>query len=96
MSASPVDGTGIHDPAFILPTGGTTGKPKAVTLWHHNLIAQAWQLSHWSRGITEKRRSWRCSFFHSYALSSIVMMGDGRSGEPRRSITASVRRRRSG
>lgn len=75
-SASPVDGTGIHDPAFILPTGGTTGKPKAVTLSHHNLIAQAWQLSHWSRGHHgEETILAMLPFFHSYALSSIVMMG---------------------
>ena len=30
------------DIANILPTGGTTGRPKAVVLTHHNLLANAW------------------------------------------------------
>ena len=30
-------------PAYILPTGGTTGDPKAVTLSHRNMVANAWQ-----------------------------------------------------
>lgn len=71
-----VDAGGIHDPAFVLPTGGTTGKPKAVTLSHHNLIAQAWQLSHWSRGHHgEETVLAVLPFFHSYGLSASLMMG---------------------
>lgn len=67
---------GIHDPAFVLPTGGTTGKPKAVTLSHSNLIAQAWQLSHWSRSLHgEETLLAVLPFFHSYGLSTSVMMG---------------------
>lgn len=70
------DSGAIHDPAFVLPTGGTTGKPKAVTLSHHNLIAQAWQLSHWSRGHHgEETILAVLPFFHSYGLSTSVMMG---------------------
>ncbi|QDU39514.1 Long-chain-fatty-acid--CoA ligase [Maioricimonas rarisocia] len=70
------NGGGIHDPAFVLPTGGTTGHPKAVTLSHHNLIAQAWQLSHWSRGHHgEETILAVLPFFHSYGLSTSVMMG---------------------
>ena len=71
-----VDAANIHDPAFILPTGGTTGKPKAVTLSHHNLMAQAWQLSHWSRGHHgEETILAVLPFFHSYGLSTNIMMG---------------------
>ncbi|MHB0958157.1 MAG: AMP-binding protein [Pirellulaceae bacterium] len=71
-----IDSGDTHDPAFILPTGGTTGKPKAVTLSHHNLIAQAWQLSHWSRGHHgEETILAVLPFFHSYGLSVCVMMG---------------------
>jgi long-chain acyl-CoA synthetase len=70
------DGGALHDPAFVLPTGGTTGKPKAVTLSHSNLIAQAWQLSHWSRGHHgEETILAVLPFFHSYGLSTTVMMG---------------------
>ncbi|MBX3436086.1 MAG: long-chain fatty acid--CoA ligase [Planctomycetaceae bacterium] len=66
----------LHDPAFVLPTGGTTGAPKAVTLSHHNLLAQAWQLSHWSRGHHgEEKILAVLPFFHSYGLSTTVMMG---------------------
>jgi long-chain acyl-CoA synthetase len=66
----------IHDPAFVLPTGGTTGNPKSVTLSHSNLIAQAWQLSHWSRGHHgEETILAVLPFFHSYGLSTSVMMG---------------------
>lgn len=67
---------GLHEPAFVLPTGGTTGRPKAVTLSHRNLIAQAWQLSHWSRGHHgEETILAVLPFFHSYGLSTLVMMG---------------------
>jgi len=70
------NGGGIHEPAFVLPTGGTTGHPKAVTLSHHNLVAQAWQLSHWSRGHHgEETILAVLPFFHSYGLSTSVMMG---------------------
>lgn len=64
------------DLAFVLPTGGTTGAPKAVTLSHRNLISQAWQLSHWSRSMHgEETILAVLPFFHSYGLSSSVMMG---------------------
>jgi long-chain acyl-CoA synthetase len=70
------DGGAIHDSAFVLPTGGTTGHPKAVTLSHNNLISQAWQLSHWSRGHHgEETILAVLPFFHSYGLSTTVMMG---------------------
>lgn len=65
-----------HDPAFVLPTGGTTGAPKAVTLSHANLMAQAWQLSHWSRAHHgEESILAVLPFFHSYGLSASVMTG---------------------
>ncbi len=66
----------VHAPAFVLPTGGTTGAPKAVTLSHHNLMCQAWQLSHWSRGHHgEEKVLAVLPFFHSYGLSASVMTG---------------------
>lgn len=71
----------IHAPAFVLPTGGTTGAPKAVTLSHHNLLCQAWQLSHWSRGHHgEEKILAVLPFFHSYGLSASVMTGIATGG----------------
>ena len=62
--------------AFVLPTGGTTGIPKAVTLSHRNLLSQAWQLSHWSRAHHgEETILAVLPFFHSYGLSTSVLMG---------------------
>jgi long-chain acyl-CoA synthetase len=63
-------------PAFILPTGGTTGHPKAVTLSHRNLLANAWQLYHWCGQRTGKDTLLAViPFFHSYGLSTCVTTG---------------------
>jgi long-chain acyl-CoA synthetase len=71
--AVPVD---IAGPAYILPTGGTTGAPKAVTLSHKNLMANAWQLSHWSLGEPGAETLLAVlPFFHSYGLSTCVLNG---------------------
>ncbi|MGQ0634513.1 MAG: AMP-binding protein [Planctomycetaceae bacterium] len=69
----------VNEPAYILPTGGTTGDPKAVVLAHRNLMANAWQLAHWSPG--EAGADVGLSvlpFFHAYGLSSCVMCGIAR------------------
>ena len=66
----------VDSPAFVLPTGGTTGTPKAVTLSHRNLLCQAWQLAHWSRSCHgEETILAVLPFFHSYGLSTSVLMG---------------------
>lgn len=71
--AVPID---IEGPAYILPTGGTTGAPKAVTLSHKNLMANAWQLSHWSLGEPGAETLLAVlPFFHSYGLSTCVLNG---------------------
>lgn len=65
-----------HAPAFILPTGGTTGAPKAVVLTHGNLVANAWQLRHWSEGRVGKERFLAIiPFFHSYGLTTCATGG---------------------
>jgi long-chain acyl-CoA synthetase len=63
-------------PAYILPTGGTTGHPKAVTLSHRNLVANAWQLYHWCGQRTGRDTLLAViPFFHSYGLSTCVTTG---------------------
>jgi long-chain acyl-CoA synthetase len=66
----------INSPAYILPTGGTTGTPKAVVLAHRNLMANAMQVSSWSLGVPGHETILAVlPFFHSYGLSTCVMTG---------------------
>lgn len=63
-------------PAYILPTGGTTGNPKAVVLSHKNVVSNAWQLFHWGGGRVA-RETFLCvlPFFHSYGMSACALTG---------------------
>ena len=64
------------DPAYILPTGGTTGSPKAVTLSHTNMVANAWQQYQWTGGSFGAETMMAVlPFFHSYGMSTTVMGG---------------------
>ncbi len=66
----------IEKAAYILPTGGTTGAPKAVVLAHRNLMANAMQVSRWSLGVPGQETILAVlPFFHSYGLSTCVMTG---------------------
>ena len=63
-------------PAMILPTGGTTGVPRSVVLTHGNLVANAWQLYHWSgRRTAEDTLLAVLPFFHSYGLTTCALAG---------------------
>ena len=63
-------------PAYILPTGGTTGTPKAVTLSHANLVANAWQQFYWAGAtIGQETLLAVLPFFHSYGLSTNLLGG---------------------
>ena len=63
-------------PAYILPTGGTTGRPKAVTLSHRNLLANALQIKAWCGNRTGRNTMLAAiPFFHSYGLSTCVTAG---------------------
>ncbi len=64
------------DVAHILPTGGTTGVPKAVALSHENMVANAWQQLMWTRRrFAEDTMLAVLPFFHSYGMSAMVMGG---------------------
>ena len=64
------------DPAYILPTGGTTGSPKAVTLSHENMVANAWQQYVWTdKSFGKETMLAVLPFFHSYGISATVMGG---------------------
>lgn len=65
-----------RDPAYILPTGGTTGEPKSVTLSHRNLVANAWQQAAWAGATMGKEKMLAVlPFFHSYGLSATLLGG---------------------
>lgn len=66
----------VTDPAYIIPTGGTTGSPKAVTLSHQSMVANAWQ-QYESTGRTYGQETLLAvlPFFHSYGMSATVMAG---------------------
>ena len=63
-------------PAYILSTGGTTGDPKAVTLSHRNIVANAWQQMTWA-GSTMGQETMLAvlPFFHSYGMSTMLAGG---------------------
>lgn len=68
--------TASRMPAYILPTGGTTGHPKAVTLSHANLLANALQLKAWCGNRTGRDTFLAViPFFHSYGLSTCATGG---------------------
>ena len=72
----PIHITPAQDPAYILPTGGTTGRAKAVTLSHTNLVANAWQQYQWTNESFAKETMLAVlPFFHSYGMSATVMGG---------------------
>ncbi|MCS7021049.1 MAG: long-chain fatty acid--CoA ligase [Gemmataceae bacterium] len=68
-SDTPAEKVSGEDLANILPTGGTTGHPKAVMLTHKNLLSNAWQLFHWTGQRVGQDVVLGClPFFHSYGL----------------------------
>jgi long-chain acyl-CoA synthetase len=72
----PVETLPGQDPAYILSTGGTTGDPKAVTLSHRNIVANAWQQAHWAGATMGEETLLAClPFFHSYGMSTMLAGG---------------------
>ncbi len=72
----PVEIHPATDTAYILPTGGTTGSPKAVALSHRNMVANAWQQYRWVReSFGVETMLGVLPFFHSYGMSATVMCG---------------------
>ena len=59
------------DPAVLQPTGGTTGVPKAATLTHRNLVANALQTAAWFPDARPGKESALCvvPYFHIYGLT---------------------------
>jgi long-chain acyl-CoA synthetase len=70
----PIRPQSLDSPAFLLATGGTTGRPKVVALSHRNLIANATQIHAWA-GTKMGNDSVLAvvPFFHSYGLSSCAL-----------------------
>jgi len=64
------------EPAYLLPTGGTTGSSKTVTLSHQNMVANAWQqYAHTQRSFGSESMLAVLPFFHSYGVSAMMMSG---------------------
>jgi long-chain acyl-CoA synthetase len=72
----PIRPQSLDAPAFLLGTGGTTGRPKIVTLSHRNLVANATQIHAWA-GTKMGQDSVLAvvPFFHSYGLSTCALSG---------------------
>jgi len=80
LGMAPADFEPYHslptDIANILPTGGTTGRPKAVVLTHRNLLANAWQVWHWNGCRFGEDVLLAClPFFHSYGMTTCALNG---------------------
>lgn len=72
----PVESLPNSNPAYILSTGGTTGNPKAVTLSHRNIVANAWQQMAWAGStMGEEKMLAVLPFFHSYGMSTMLASG---------------------
>ncbi len=72
----PIRPQSLDDSAFLLATGGTTGRPKVVSLSHRNLVANATQIHAWA-GTKMGHDSVLAvvPFFHSYGLSTCALCG---------------------
>ncbi|MHB8399373.1 MAG: long-chain-fatty-acid--CoA ligase [Candidatus Limnocylindrales bacterium] len=91
------------DPAVLQPTGGTTGTPKAATLTHRNLVANAVQVAAWFPGARPGEATVLCAlpYFHIYgltvALDYALLMGATQILHPRfdpHSVLTSIARYR--
>ena len=72
----PVVPASLSEAAYILPTGGTTGAPKAVTLSHRNLVTNTWQLFAWAEGEVAQHTSLSVApFFHCFGLVGNLLCG---------------------
>jgi len=58
-----------RDPAVLLYTGGTTGKPKGVMLSHYALVCNAWQAVTWVNMNTQDRLLTVLPIFHGFGMS---------------------------
>jgi long-chain acyl-CoA synthetase len=92
----PVETLTSSTPAYILSTGGTTGDPKAVTLSHRNIVANAWQTSRWAGGtMGEESMLAVLPFFHSYGMSTMLVGGAALGAtlimQPRFDVTQALR-----
>lgn len=92
----PVEMLTTSAPAYILSTGGTTGSPKAVTLSHRNVVANAWQTSRWAGGtVGEESMLAVLPFFHSYGMSTMLTGGAALGAtlimQPRFEVRAALR-----
>jgi long-chain acyl-CoA synthetase len=72
-----VDIDADNDLAVLQYTGGTTGVSKGAMLTHHNIVANALQVTEWFNGCNygEERVLSVLPFFHSYGMTTCINFG---------------------
>ncbi len=75
LESKEVDIDPENDPALLQYTGGTTGIPKAATLTHRNLIANAYQIIEYLPEEYKEKISYLSSipFFHVYGMMTAML-----------------------
>ncbi len=80
----PPEALGADDPAVILFTSGTTGKPKGAQLTHGNIMANVKQGLAWIQGLGEDGQEiylGALPLFHVYGLTLTAGLGIGTAGK---------------
>ena len=67
-SGEPIDGAGTDDPALLVYTSGTTGRPKGAQLTHGNLLSSATAIALTWRWTPEDRLLLTLPLFHLHGL----------------------------
>jgi long-chain acyl-CoA synthetase len=71
----PAAATGVHEPAAILYSGGTTGTPKGIVLSHSNFVSEGLQVRAWIGLGPDDTILAALPIFHGFGLAALVNAG---------------------